>query len=539
MERKKGTFIKDGLTCPKCSHNTMAKYSDGYFCFHIDCDGRAISKTEVEMGGGGGEEEEEENTVASSVVQMPLRNKYVKLSKRNISEDTCRKYGVTVDPSDKSYHLPYHSQEGELVATKIRQQNKIFRWTGTPTKAKALFGQHLFGSGRYITITEGELDALAVYEMLGSKYPSVSIRDGAGSAVKGVKDNLAYLDNFDHIIICFDNDDAGREASQRVAELLPPKKVRIVLLSKKDANEYLLEGASQLFLSEWWSARPYVPEGIIEGSTLWEIITEEDEAPCVLYPWEGLNELTYGMRQRELITISAGTGLGKSSFIKELVYHVLRETEDNIGLLFLEQGLRKTGLDMLSLATSRPLHLPGVEVGEEEMKSAFDSTLGTGRIFLFDGHGSTDINTILSVVRNLANGSDCKWIFLDHISIIVSDQRNNDERKALDEIMTKLAMLVQETGVGLILVSHLRRPSNQGHEDGGVTSLSQLRGTASIGQLSDMVIGLERNGQAEDVVERHTTTVRVLKNRFSGETGIGTHLHYNSVTGRLNDGDIL
>jgi len=133
----------------------------------------------------------------------------------------------------------------------------------------------------------------------------------------------------------------------------------------------------------------------------------------------------------------------------------------------------------------------------------------------------------------MAKGLGCKYIFLDHVSIVVSAQASGDERKALDEIMTKLRMLVQETGVALIVVSHLKRPDGKGHEEGAATSLAQLRGSGSIAQLSDMVIGLERNGQHDDSIERNTTHVRVLKNRFCGITGKACMLLYNHDTGRM------
>jgi twinkle protein len=115
----------------------------------------------------------------------------------------------------------------------------------------------------------------------------------------------------------------------------------------------------------------------------------------------------------------------------------------------------------------------------------------------------------------------------------VSAQGSGDERRAIDEIMTRLRMLVQETGIALICVSHLKRPDGKGHEEGTATSLSQLRGSGAIAQLSDMVLGLERNGQAEDPTVRNTTSVRVLKNRFSGITGPAGKLLYNHESGRM------
>jgi twinkle protein len=139
----------------------------------------------------------------------------------------------------------------------------------------------------------------------------------------------------------------------------------------------------------------------------------------------------------------------------------------------------------------------------------------------------------------MAKALDCKWIFLDHLSILVSGQEDKgDERKSIDILKTKLRSLVEETGIGLLLVSHLRRPSgDKGHEDGREVSLSHLRGSASIAHLSDSVIALERNQQATDPVEANTTTLRILKNRYTGDTGVSTHLHYDSETGRMTQID--
>jgi twinkle protein len=135
----------------------------------------------------------------------------------------------------------------------------------------------------------------------------------------------------------------------------------------------------------------------------------------------------------------------------------------------------------------------------------------------------------------MAKACDCRYVILDHLSIVVSSQENGDERKAIDEIMTKLRTLVAETGITLFLVSHLRRGSGTAHEDGGRISLQDLRGSQSIAQLSDIVIGMERNQQHEDEEVRNTTTVRILKNRYAGETGPACWLRYDKFTGRIHE----
>ena len=135
----------------------------------------------------------------------------------------------------------------------------------------------------------------------------------------------------------------------------------------------------------------------------------------------------------------------------------------------------------------------------------------------------------------MAKALDCKWIVLDHLSIVVSGQEGNDERKSIDLIMTNLRSLVQELGIGLFLVSHLKRADGKAHEDGGQISLNHLRGSQSIAQLSDMVIGLERNQQEPNEDLRNTTTLRVLKNRYSGITGECCYLKYDKFTSRMTE----
>jgi len=428
-------------------------------------------------------------------------------------------------------HLP--------VAAKLRYPDKRFSVVGDWNNA-ALFGQHLFAAGgKYVTIVEGEFDALSAYQMMGSKYPAVSVRNGASGALKDCKAAYEWLNSFDNIVLCLDGDEAGQKAAVDIAQLFGGKcKIVKHAAGYKDASDYLQKGQDKLFMQHWWDAERYIPDGIISGDTLWEEVNSPIEQAPVQYPWKGLNNITYGVRTGELVTITAGSGLGKSQFVRELAHFIIKNTEVNVGMLMLEESTRKTGLSLMSLEANKTLHLPTTVSTEAERKQAFDATVGSGRVFMFDHFGSTDIDNIVSRVRYMAKGLDCRYIFLDHISIIVSAQSNGDERKAIDECMTKLRMLVAESDISLILVSHLKRKEGVGHEEGSSTSLSQLRGSASIAQLSDLVIGLERDGQADDPIEKNTTYVRVLKNRFSGETGLCCKLFYDNVTGRsveIND----
>lgn len=532
-------FIKQHLPCPKCPS------SDGYSigengwgkCFV--CDANVPNALE-----GFKEASDESYVVTSRVVPPANRNalreayrssgddiKYRALTDRAISVNTAEKYGVGYRGEDLVF--PYGNS-----AAKVRiKGEKQFTIKGEWSSYAGLFGQERFSAGgKMLIITEGEIDALSAFQMMDGKYPVVSVRNGAQAALKDCKNNYEFIDSFDSVYICFDSDDAGMEAAGKVAELFS-RKAKLVKLPNgvKDANDMLVDGRKTEFSVALWRAEAYTPEGIIAGDTLYEEVMKPIQGSDVDYPFAGLNKLTYGIRKGELITVTAGSGLGKSQFLREIVYNILQTTDEKVGLMFMEESVRKTALSLMSLAANKPLHLPDSQASDEEKTDAFNKTLGTHRVFLFDHFGSSDVDSIVDRVRHMAKALDCHYVFLDHISIVVSAQSNGDERKAIDEIMTKLRTLVAETGICLVCVSHLKRPETKGHEEGAATSLAQLRGSGSIAQLSDIVIGLERNGQADDIIQRNTTHVRVLKNRFSGTTGKACSLLYGLDTGRMTE----
>ena len=517
-------FLKH-IACEHCgSTDGNSLYDDGHtHCF-------VCNKTEFEN------QIEERSVMRDAIApaKLEIKGQIKSIPDRGISQQTCEKYGVTQDAT--KHYYPYASLSGDVVAVKLRSvADKVFSIAGS-FKDATLFGQHLFhAGGKYVTVYEGELDALAGYQLTGSQWPSVSIRNGAQAALKDCKAQYEWLNSFESVVICFDADEPGKKAAKEVAELFG-NKAKIVQHKSgyKDACDYLAGGATKEFVNEWWRASPYVPDGIVNAADLWEEISKPEPVAEAQYPWKGLNKLLYGIRPAELVTVTAGSGLGKSQFLREILYHLLKTTSWNIGGLFLEESTRKTARSIMSLHANKLLHLPDTPTTEQELKEAFDATLGSNRIYLFDHFGSSDVDNISNRIRYMAKACDCRVVFLDHISIVVSGQDLGDERKAIDNMMTKLRTLVQELNITLICVSHLKRPQgNQGHEDGGSVSLSQLRGSGAIAQLSDAVITLERNSMAENEDERHLTKIAVAKNRYNGETGPACKLKYNGFTGRM------
>ena len=460
---------------------------------------------------------------------------------RKIDVDTCRKYGVKQGTTNgKACHVyPYYDKDTkEHIVNKIRiVDTKEFFSEGEKHKKTGLFGQHLFSEGgKFITITEGELDCLAAYQMMGSKWPVISIRNGAASALNEIKYNLDYLGSFQHVVLCFDNDEPGIKATREIANLLEPGRCKIMHLSKKDACEYLMHGQTQKFVQDFWNARTYTPEGILCGPDIEKILFSEEKIESYPYPWDSLNSMTYGMRRGELVLVTAGSGIGKSSVMRELAHYLMKTANEKVGCLFLEESVRKTSDGILSIEADKKFHIPASEQNvwtQEERKQAYEGMNRLENAVFWNHFGSTSLDNLLSRIRYMAKGLDCKYIILDHISIVVYDL--GDERKAIDTAMLKLRTLVQELNVHLMVVCHLSRPSGTGHEEGASVSLKELRGSHSLAQLPDIIFALERNNQAVSEQERSRTLIRILKNRFSGETGPVTMLLWNKNNGRLTE----
>lgn len=516
------------MPCDNCgSSDANGLYSDGHtHCF--SCGKTTFPDTDTVIA--------KEKPIATDIT--PVHRTYKELADRRISRASAEKYQIWRNEDSGITYFPYyHGDARTHLSNKVRYPDKEFSVEGD-LKHSGLFGQQNFpaGSAKFITLVEGEYDAPSAFELMGSRWPVVSVRNGADGATRDVADNFEYLNSFANIVICFDKDEAkinaktgeirypGQEAATAVAGMFPIGKVKILTLADgKDPNDYLKAGKHAEFNREWWAAPGFTPSGLKLGREMWEEISEPKNYETVPYPWKGLNDQTYGIRLSELVVVTAETGVGKTSVLKEIEHYVLKNVaRHGIGLLHLEEPNGDTALGLMSIEAGRPLHLPDIREAtpKEELRKYFDDVINTDRIVIWDHFGSNSIQEVLNKVRHMHN-LGCKYIVLDHLSIVVSDQ-NGDERKQLDEISTKLKTLCMELNISVICVIHQNR---QG----------QIRGTAGVEQLANIVLKLSRERLSEDPWRRNVTKVVVEKNRFCGRTGPGCYLHYNEHTGRLNE----
>lgn len=515
-------FIKHNA-CPSCgSKNNLAVYDDHEHCFSEGCEHRVYYNEGAQLS------EPKERKAGAPITPLPGKTQSA-LKSRGLDGSTVNKYKVTTDSSKETVEaiFPRFTEDGEHIANQVRYVEKDFRCEG-PINEAALFGQTLFAAGgRSITITEGYYDTLSAFQLTGSRYPNVGVMS-ASTAKKEIVHNFEYLNSFEKIVINFDADEPGQKAAKDVASLFEPGKVHILKLQKcKDANEYLQNGLIKEYIDEWFRSPAFMPDGLQLGNDpalLEEIISYKDPR-SVPYPWEGLNHKTYGIRTSELVLLTADTGVGKTSIMKEIEYALLMNPElieegAGVGFLHLEEPKRDLAMGLMSVHKSKPYHFPDVERTEEELREAYKDVLDNDRVVIWDHFGSNDIDIVLAKIRHMA-ALGCRYIMVDHLSIIVSDQ-SGDERKQLDEISTKIKTLTMNLDIAVFCVIHINR---QG----------QVRGSAGPEQVANIVIRLERDKKELNEWRRNITLLSVEKNRKFGRTGPACYLYYNEVTGRLDE----
>ncbi len=516
-------------SCPKCGSKDNVgvwREPDGSLvlhCFTPSCDYHEVRKSDD------GVKPVKTTTKPTDLVPYEFRD----LPARGIRQDIAKAYvyGVAKYKGKWVHVANYVDRALNIAAQKIRTENKEFFWLGNKDNL-LLFGQHLWlkSGGKMLVITEGEIDALSVAQAFDLSVPVVSIPNGAGGAVKAISQHIDWIESFDKIVLAFDNDKPGKEAIQKSAEILTPGKVFVPNFGKyKDANDVLFAEGPHALRTIIKNATPYAPAGVVLGQELdYDFLVSEPEVTSYEIPYPILNDKLRGLHKKELTLVTAGSGVGKTTFVRELAYHLLvTYPEMKIGFIALEQSLRQAALGFLALDHNIPygdLNLNAAQI-TPEMYQKTKPLLE--RIIFYQHFGSLKSEQLIHSIKYMAQGLGCDFVFLDHISIVVSGLDTHDERKIIDILMTRLRSLVEQTKVGMVVIAHIRKTQNgRSVEEGRQIHIDDLRGSGSLKQLADNVIAIE-------AVDYDVRQIRVLKNRLFGDIGEADTLLYDRDTGRL------
>lgn len=494
-------IVQQHIACEHCgSSDAKCSYDDGHtYCFSC----RRYTRGD--------------QTIADSSAFT-----YEFLPWRGIHKETMAFYGTKtkIGPNGEPVSVGFRHPDGTYLVRHV--DRKDFYWDKPSLKdtiEPGLFGRDKFstGSHKYVTITEGALDAESLYQALG-KAPVVSVRS-ASTAITDCVADRSWLNDFERIYLAFDNDARGREITAAVAKLFDYNKVFVLKFSnRKDANEYLQHGEDVELRNIWNNSKKFLPETIVSSFQDFAGILNSAPQPGIAYPFPTLTSMTYGIRQGESVLITAKEGVGKTEIMHAIEYKLLKETTDGIGAIFLEEPKKRHLQALAGLELHRPVHLPDCGCTDAEVFEALRKAITLDeRFHLYSHFGSDDPEVLLDTIRFLVSARNVRYVLLDHITMAVSGLGGDDVRRALDYLTTRLEMMVKELSFALIMVSHVN--------DNGETRDSRMAG-----KIADIRIDLSRDVLHDDPFERNTTYLTVSKNRFSGRTGSAGSIIFNPLT---------
>ena len=455
-------------------------------------------------------------------VETNLNYTMQQISYRGHSVSSLQKYDVKLKVAEDGeileVHYPYED------ATKIRKWPKGFTWENY--KGPGLFGKDKFqsGSALAVTITEGEEDALSAYEMLGSKYPVVSVQS-ASQAGKDCSKDKEWLDAFDKIYLDFDEDEAGKRAIEAVSALFPFNKVYIVKKTKyKDANEYLVNNQAEEYRRAWWAAKRHDPENIVSSfGDIAKILSAPKKKAICTFPFKELQDGTYGIRTGETYLFKALEGIGKTELLGAIEYHAAKTQDFPIGIIHLEEDTQRAAFRLVGYEVEEPVHLEGHS--DYTLDALMDIYTRVAKQdnrinFYQQGKNDTDATSFLNAIRFMVASAGCKIVFFDHISRVAS--AFNLDTSGLDNFATNLSKMALELDFALLMITHVN--------DDGLT-----RGSRNISKEAWTVISLNRDKLSPDPITRNTTHLVIEKNRHAAITGPAGSVYFNPITFKITD----
>lgn len=444
---------------------------------------------------------------------------------RNISPKTFEFYGYQINKEKQCHIANYYNDAGQAVMQQIRDAKKNFPLRGDTSYNNTLYGSHLFTPDErvFITITEGQLDALSVAEAFDCKYPVVSLPNGCQAAYKVLLANQKYLSGFKYVVLAFDNDGPGQDAVNQCLNLFEPGKLRIVKWAKKDANEHLKDNEHSVIRNLVYGAVEYLPAPILTGDA-WLDTMRNFQRKTRPWPWVEANNVLSPIFIPSIYTIAAWPGVGKTVVVADIMRHAIKLT-GKVGVISLEESSQVLLTKLTDMLMGSDLQsVSNRNFTEEEIELC---RAATENVVTYDHktYGSS-LDTILENLPYIAQSLNCEMIIFDNLSYSATGE-GDDERRGIDKAMIRLKDSSTKYGYTLFNVCHL----NEDNEDFKKT---KVRGSRGVDMYSDQVIYLGRDCEGEDLISRNTLQFYVKKDRATGrDTGKGFELYYNPVTRRF------
>ena len=461
---------------------------------------------------------------------------------RKISYDTMKHFRIrtAIDESTGEPSSIYYPETsgGKFLGFKQRKLPKRFNSIIKPEMRKAIpdfSGQSLCPrTGKRLLITGGEEDMLAFYECIKGKYPDldpcvVSLPRGEETSGRIIAENLEFLSGFSEIIIGTDMDKAGREAIKKIIPIIGPERCRVLNISEKDISDMWVKGKGKELINAFYSAKEYRPSNIVGVDDILEDAIQRVKWG-LSYPWDGFTQLTYGLKEQgEIIGLGAAPGAGKSTILQQIQKHLMFAHGERIAIFDIEEGHRQGLKKLIGSIMKKPIHLPDCEYDLSEAKEVGATLSGLAEFY---GGDSENWDEVEDAIRYFASRG-IRFFFIDPLSALVEHLSASDGNTELGRIMRAMRKFRKHQGLTFFHANHLNNPSgNKDHGEGAKVKGSQFSGSRAQWKYSTLLLGLEGNQLSDSEEEKHKRTLRVIKDRLGGKTGV-VPLLYQPETGLL------
>lgn len=510
-----------------------------------------------------------EQYVPKETLQEVQALKSVDIPERGIRKETLERFGVKVAVSQtdgktpEAIYFPSYNQKGKVTGyskqdlTKSKEEKYHWSVVGSVTIGNKLFGQNVAESQNRkrnnLTITEGQWDMLSVWQagvdsVKNTKYEGieplvVSIPMGTANAVEAILHNETYVQSHDALTIFFDDDHCtpaelakkimkGHEAREAVANALVGSGMSLFTVTPeegfKDASDYMQAGRSDdLAKLVQFGRRPYSSEKIVKAADLdLDFLLEPRPEGIYVNSFPRLMDKLHGFRTRELVLLTSPSGVGKST-VCSIFASAFMDAGEKLGMIYLEETNKET-IQRLIASKLKVNYLefknnPLKVASRERIEVAYKEIVDNDQLVMLGHFGSLPISELMAKIKHMHLVEGCKFIVLDHLSLVISGSAVKDERKELDMVMTELAAFCAANEVCIIAVSHINRSAaeqfkapklKEGEEPKPYwvqVTKEMMRGSAALEQLSFIIIGLEPEINPDR--SRGRVRLTVLKNR--------------------------
>ena len=462
---------------------------------------------------------------------------YAYLAKRGISKSVVDYAGLSCDGKG-NIEFPFYDSNDVLKTVKLRPARKVDKskgdlkcWVQKDTDHEnVLFLQNLANPEKPLVICEGEIDALALIQ---AGYKNVvSIPFGCGNT-KFIDEQWDFLEQFDTIVVCGDNDEAGRKFNKEVTSRLGIWRCRAVTLpdsftkpnneriAVSDVNEVLYYFGKEVLLNCVYAAINAPIPTVVDFSNVREYNLDEVDG-CTFGIGE-IDKVLMRLFSGSVTTLFAKPSAGKTSLTNQLVAEAIDEGK-SVFLYSQElSNMLQSNWALYTLAGRRNINSfiskegsPYYRVtpcARKEILSYYKN-----RLYLYKDGESIDIDDILKTAEMCVRRQGCTLIVLDNLTCISCKGCESDLLRQT-EIVRKCVNFALTYNVAVVLVAHARK-TNEG------LGMDDASGSMSISNLSGRMIGLERNSEGGVVF-------KVIKDRFLGKNGAYINLNFDYPSRRF------